>query len=357
MNKSCIPFGKIIQHVCYCVVIVIILSSCKTTSSFNFQGLEAPSILLPSDVKTIGFVDRNMNFNIDTISGYYRLNDLVLRDTSDYDTIMADNCYLGLEENLSELIAIDSVNKVRLPKRQFTGERTYDPLKWEVVDSICEKTGSDILISLEDLQIFNRYSVVSGETSYGITDINYFAVWRIYDPLYEKYIDERAIVDSLYTDVESYSYRTIVEELLPKRNDIMRDVSYDIGNNYAKLLSPEWINMSREYFVAGDKRFAVAEYYMEVGDWDKSIDVYKQVTNESDPKIAARACYNLAIAYEQKDDYKVAEEWLAKSISNYKKLSSLPGEFELVKAYAISLSKRTENNEKLDLFFGKEQKN
>jgi len=356
MNKYYTSFEKIIKHVAYYMVFLFILSSCQTTATFTFQGLQAPAVILPSDVRTIGFVDRNLNFNIDSISKYYRLNDLVLKDSINYDTVLADNCYLGLKENMSDLVAIDTINMLRLPHQQFTGKRSYFPLTWDKVDSLCKQTGSDILICLEDLQVFNKYTVVSEETVYGLTDINYFVVWRIYDPLLQKNEDERAIVDSLFTEVESYSYKAVVEELLPKRKDIMRDVSYDIGSNYAKLLSPQWIDMTRNYFVVGDKRFAIAEYYLQNRNWDKTIDVWQQIVKDSDTKLAARVSYNLAVAFEQKEDFKTANEWILKSISNYKKLKTLPKEFEIVKAYAISLSDRTKNNEKLDLFFGKEQK-
>ena len=84
------------------VTSLFLLSSCQTFSLYSFQGLNAPKILIPADVKTIGFVDRNTSFKIDTVSQYYLLNSNLITDTTDYSTDISTNCYFGFTENLSE---------------------------------------------------------------------------------------------------------------------------------------------------------------------------------------------------------------------------------------------------------------
>ncbi|PKQ66913.1 hypothetical protein BZG01_08915 [Labilibaculum manganireducens] len=334
------------------VTSLFLLSSCQTLSLYSFQGLNAPKILIPADVKTIGFVDRNTSFKIDTVSQYYLINSTLLTDTTDYSTDISTNCYLGFTENLSEYLAMDSIPFIQLDKKEISGDRDYTPMKWELVDSICESNGSDILICLEDVQLYNKYTVFEDILNYGITDANYFAVWRIYDPLKQTYLDEQIVIDSLFSEVTSPSYNRLIEEKLPKRKDLFKDVSYEIGNQYADMLAPKWIDITRKYFASGDDRLAISKYYIDQGDWETPISLWTEISDEKDDKLAGRASYNLAVAYEIKEDYVQANRWIRKSIFHYKTLKSLPSEFKLVTAYTLELLERTKNKEKLDLFFG-----
>ncbi|PKQ61597.1 hypothetical protein BZG02_15535 [Labilibaculum filiforme] len=319
---------------------------------YSFQGLSAPEVVIPADVKTICFVDRNTSFKLDTVSQYYLLNNTVLKDTTDYTASTASNCYLGFIENLSEYLLMDSIPFIRLDKKEMPGKRRYDPMKWEQVDSICASNGSDILICLEDIQLYNKYTIIEDVLHYGITDVNYFAVWRIYDPLNKTHLNEKMQIDSLFTEVSASSYNQLLIDKLPKRGEIFKDVSYQIGNQYADLLAPKWIDISRKYFASGDDRLAISKYYINQEDWETPISLWTEISNEDDNKLAGRACFNLAVAYELKGDFDQANHWIRKSIFHYKKLKSLPSEFKLVEKYTLQLLERTKNNKMLNLFFG-----
>ncbi len=339
------------------VTSLFLLSSCQTLSLYSFQGLNAPDVIIPSDVKTIGFVDRNTSFNIDSVNQYYYFNrslisSNLLVDTTDYNTDISISCYNGFTENLSEYLAMDSIPFIQLEKKEMQGDRDYKPMQWELVDSICASTGSDVLICLEDIQLYNKYTVFEDVLNYGITDVNYFAIWRIYDPLNKTYLDEKIVIDSLFSEVTSPSYKKLIEQELPKRKDLFKDVSYQIGNQYADKLAPKWLDITRKYFASGDDRLVISKYYIDRGDWESPIILWTEISNEDDLKLAGRACYNLAVAYEIKEDFITANQWIRKSIFHYKNLKSLPSEFKLVTQYTLELIERTKNKEKLDRFFG-----
>lgn len=352
MNKHSSVVIASMKRIFSIVASLVLLSACQTFSVYSFQGLNAPSVIIPADVKTIGFVDRNTSFKIDTVSQYYFVNKELLNDTTDYSTDITTNCYLGFTENLSEYLVMDSIPFIQLDKKEMLGDRDYQPMKWELVDSICEKTGSDILICLEDMQLYNKYTVFEDVLFYGVTDANYFAVWRIYDPLNKIYVDEQVQIDSLFSEVTASSYSQLLSEEFPKRRELFKDVSYQVGNQYADLLSPKWIDITRKYFVAGDDRLATSKYYIDQEDWDTAISLWTEISNEGNDKLAGKACFNLAVAYEIKGDFTQANYWIRNSIFHYKTLKSLPSEFKIVTNYTLELMKRTENKKKLDLFFG-----
>ena len=334
------------------IFLIFILSSCQTTALFQFESLKAPKIIIPPDVKTFGFVDRNTSFDIDSVSNYYKMNDIITIDSSNYDSIRSLNCYLGLRENLSEYLGADSIPFIKLPHKHFTGDRVYKPMEWTQVDSICESTGSDVLVCLEDILIFNEYKIISEEENWGITDIKYYSVWRIYDPLLQKLHDERILMDSLYSEVSSSSYQRLVEEKLPSRKEISAEVAYEIGRKYANLISPQWTNITREYFIGGDQDFILARYYLENDNLEQSIAIWEKLVESNDLKISARAAYNLAMAYELKNDFEQANHWMRKSVTQYRKMKKEPSEFKKVKKYFKQLTQRTQNNFLLDKFFG-----
>lgn len=352
MNNCKSTLYLTINRLLIIVFSLFLLASCTTLSIYSFQGLKAPGVIIPDDVKTMAFVDRNTSFKIDSVSQLYLMNTNLLTDTTDYNTVFSKNCYLGFTENLSEYLVVDSMPFIQLEKKEMKGNRDYKPMKWELVDSICESTGSDVLICLEDIQLFNKYSVIEDVIFYGITDVNYYAVWRIYDPLNQTYLDEQIVLDSLFTEVTSPSYNRLIEQELPKRKELFTDVSYQIGNQYSDLLAPKWIDISRKYFVSGDDRLAISKYYIDRGDWETPITLWTEISNEDDGKLAGRACYNLAVASEVKGDFVMANQWIRKSIFYYKQLKSLPSEFKFVKEYTLELIQRSKNKEKLDLFFG-----
>lgn len=336
-------------------VLPILFAGCQTMALYNFEGLKAPQVIIPPDVKTIGFVDRNLSFDSDTLSDYYKLNLITYKDTASYDEIRALNCHLGFSENISEYFSLDSVSYIRLPEQHISGERKYDPVSWEQIDSICNETGSDILVCLEDLQIFNEFETILGEESWGITDVKYFVVWRIYDPLLKKYHDTRIIADSLYTEVSAYSYDRLMKEKMPSRQKINADVSYEIGRNYADLISPQWVSFTRKYFIAGHQDFSLASYYLNNNSIDQAMEVWKKHVESDDKKLAGRASYNLALAYELKEEFQEASHWARRAIKKYQELEKEPKEFKFIKEYYKELISRMQNDYLLDKFFGKEK--
>lgn len=335
-------------------IMPIFLVSCQTMALYEFESLDAPKVIIPPDVKTIGFVDRNLSFSIDTLSNYYKMNSLVIKDTNNYDKIRGINSYLGFSENVSGYYSLDSVAFTHLPNKYINGARDYTPMPWTQVDSICESTGSDILVSLEDLQIYNQYETFNnnGEEYWGITDIKFYVVWRIYDPLLKKFHDERAATDSLYSEVESFSYDKLIQEKLPTREEINAEVAYEVGKRYADLISPEWNTYLRKFFVAGHQDFTLAHYYLMNDDLNQAISLWERHTESENIKLAGRACHNLVMAYELQGDYRNANNWMKKAIATYRSMDKAPSEFKYVKEYFKELTLRTQNNYLLDKFFG-----
>jgi len=338
-------------------VLVLLMSACKTTSVVRFQAIEAPKVILPPDVNQLAFVDRNLHFPSDSVIHYYSLAGAPIKDSIDHTQDMSLNCYWGFIENLSEFWSQDSVPFIRLPRKKTTDTiRHYELLNWETVDSLCQASQSDVLVVLEDIQAFNKHEIVQDEIYWAFTEVDYYGKWRIYDPLYQKIYDDRFIVDSLFMESSNWSFDKLVSEKLPRREQMLNDAAYELGRNYVDLISPRWIDVSRKYFVSGDKRLSAALYYMNREEFDNAINIWKSMIGEDNLKLAGRAAYNLAVVHEMKGDLKNAQGWIRKAIYLYKKMKNRPDEYKEVEAYTLILNARWINGKKIKRFFGDEEK-
>jgi len=340
------------------LVLVLLMSACKTTSVVQFQTLEAPKVVLPSDVNRIAIVDRNQHFPSDSVEHYYLVTSVPVKDSIDHTLNMSLNCYWGFIENLSEFWPQDSIPFIRLPQKMMSDTtRHFTPLSWETVDSICQVSQSDVLVVLEDIQAFNKHEVIQGDELYwAMTEIYYLGKWRIYDPVYKTLYDDRIMVDSLFLESSDPSFNKLVNEKLPGREQMLNDAAYELGRSYVDLISPRWIDVSRNYFISGDKRLSAALYYMNREEFDNAINIWKGMMGEDNLKLAGRAAYNLAVVHEMKGDLKNAQGWIRKANYLYKKMKNRPGEYKEVEAYTLILNARWLNGKKIKRFFGDEEK-
>ena len=337
------------------LLFVTIVPACKTISSVQFQALEAPQIILPLDLTRIAFVDRNQYFPADSIVHYYSVTDVSFKDSIDITQNMSLNCYQGFVDNLSEYWVQDSIPFVRLPLKIMPDTtRYFTPLSWEIVNNICTETQTDALVVLEDIQVFNNHSIEEADEFWALTEIYYSGIWRIYDPLYKKIYDDRLMVDSLFLESSDSNLDRLVNEKLLGREQILNDASYILGESYVELISPKWIDISRDYFVSGDKRLSMALYFMEKNDFDSAINMWKSLTQETDMKLAGRAAYNLAVVHEMKGDLKSARGWIRKAIYFYKNIKNRPSEYKEIEAYTLILNTRWINGQKIKRFFGED---
>ena len=93
--------------------------------------------------------------------------------------------------------------------------------------------------------------------------------------------------------------------------------------------------------------FEAAEKYLQKNDWDNAILLWKRYADDKNGRMAINARYNLALAYEMKDDIDTAWKWLtaAKQIAmQYHSKENL----KMITKYQNILVKRQEQIERLN---------
>ena len=238
----------------------------------------------------------------------------------------AEFCIDGLINMLgnSERFTLKNTDGIEL---KGTGTASFPiPLEWDIVQSLCDPYDADALIVLATFDSDSRSYVGNPVTrtrkkkGVKVKTLRYPAYreitiesgWRIYDLKNKKIIDENKFTEYKEFSAWANSPKEAQMSLLSQGSAI-RESGVFAGKQYGFRISPIWIKARRTYFKGKHDDLKLAKQYVEKGDWDSAITIWKDLVNSADEKIARRSAYNMAIASEIKDGLDAAIEWAKKA--------------------------------------------
>ncbi|HKI89478.1 MAG TPA: DUF6340 family protein, partial [Draconibacterium sp.] len=268
-------------------------------------------VTIPSNAKNVVLIYRNFKYPGDTLQNYYK-DDYRLkkaRVNGNLDSILVKTCLTELAKNFKEK---NTFNQVKiLPYNLFN--RHTNPklpeLQFNVIKKITSSTNSDLLISLETYSyFFSEYS--QNYDTPPSNEVITAAVWAVYDPVAEHLIERKALIDTVYWNGYDDQGNYQRGYKLPPRETALKIASQLVGENYAKRFFASWQTVNRMYVVPPLPDFSEAANFVDQGKWDNAIQLWKKYTSDKNGKLAISARYNLALAYEMKDDFDMALRWL-----------------------------------------------
>ena len=236
-----------------------------------------------------------------------------------------------------------------------TGTMFPPALGWDTIAKLCAKNNAQALIALEtydsDCFITHENGQVTVNNQFGIPipNVHLFVTQRINVKLGFRIYDlkSRTILDQ-YTygyhrtfNSEASSIGEIMNGVL-NRQEAINKTCYDAGIYLSKRITPAWFNESRAMYVKrGSSFMARGGRQAMVGNWKEAMENWKQVlaTNPK-RKLAGRASYNLALAYEMSGDLNAAQDWISKSYGDYNNKRAL--------YYQNTINRRFAENSRLD---------
>ncbi|PVX52479.1 hypothetical protein C7377_0797 [Balneicella halophila] len=331
-----------------CVFLLISITLAFPAGVLTYEILRPASDPLPKDVKTLAFVYRNYNFKADSITHFYKYNDETFVDNEDYTKLIAESAYWGFRATVEEHYSLDTIPFVMLDETEGDSLRTIPPLTWDKVNLICAENKSDVLVSLDDITIFNNYETwFDGEKYNGVADISSFHRWTVYDPLTEVYLFEEAELDSLQAFETDYYLEQLVKSRLPHREEIMKVVAFSIGEALGKKLAPYWETVYREYYDSGTREMREAAKKVREEKWDEALQIWAEIQTNAPDKHKARAAFNMAIVHERLGLLTQALIDIQVSINFYKNIKKLEKERELAETLKEVLQRRKSEVEQL----------
>jgi hypothetical protein len=289
MKKQFYSFGIVL-------LTLALFQSCMETTYLNVR--HAAQISIPADLDSVLVINKT---KVEKGNGKQVLNVLeglvtgepILGDKYGSKSAVKNMQKLVIESDRMDLIHNDIIN---LGLKDISGDT---PIKSDIIDSICGEYGADGLIALELFDSDSYYSSNSAEVR---------TQWRVYYPNERKIIDEFIV----YSGANDHSFSSFVPAAY---SSISKAGAYG-AQLYFNRIVPSFTREVRYYYTKGSYEMKAAKKSARKGDWDQAI-YYWEVETESqtNEKIRGKAAYNLALAYEIKDDFDKALEWIDVSVA------------------------------------------
>lgn len=308
------------------VAISIIFNSCST-SSLSVRVLVPAEITVPSHIKKIAVINRSLPAKDQQVNNI--VEGILTGEGIQVDREASYKCLDGMYNVIANSPRYEIVIPQNLDLRG-TGTSVFPaPLDWATVKDICKDNGADALVSLEtfDSNSSLRYdskektkTVNNQSVKYiehiALFDINIEAGWRIYDLERQQVVDQNKFIDGQgwkgVGDDKDKAFKN-----LPQKRACVKDAGYFAGQQYAYRISPVWVWVPRLYFSKGNDDFKDAKYKVRAKEWERAAEIWQRYVGDADPKIAGRACYNLALANEVFGELEHALDWAQKAYSDY----------------------------------------
>ena len=301
--------------------IIVVCYSCSSTNLMSLTVTEPAPVSLPPAAKSAAVVNRSLAADDSrTVDAIHRTLSL---ETTELQGEGAVASLTGLTDALIRSNRFAAVKAPRNLDLRSYGAGVFPVyLSWDTVEKICRENQADVLFSLElfdagtkvGLNIVNGLNPASLAQGPNV-NTKVKTGWRIYDPSTRTILDQYVISRDL--NFQGPGLLATGSRLLGQKEAVIKAGNH-AGEDYASRIIPYSIRVSRFYYVRGDGSFIVAKRMAQAGDWDEAAKLWQQATNSPSPKIAGRACYNMAIISEINGDLNGALQWAKKAYEVYR---------------------------------------
>jgi len=254
-------------------------------------------------------------------------------DSFALNNIAQKKLFEGVKDVLysSELTdTVTIVQKIREDKDTLNFDIELKSMNWDTIGAISERNRSDVVISLDGLNITHVYSAKSayGFGAYfdallyriGNLKIYLSALFRVYDPEKKHLIEKYFYRDTIYWESEGTSLNSAIRNL-PSKENAISEAAYWSGFYYGERFIPKWEDVDRFYFTRGHPKLREATVLVKNDKWMDAAKIWKVMAYGPDKKAASRAALNMALVSEMNDNLYAALNWAKKSYSLDKKES------------------------------------
>ncbi|MQY79262.1 MAG: hypothetical protein GH151_08750 [Bacteroidetes bacterium] len=306
------------------------LISCST-SKIVIDIPRPSDIDIPEKIKKLALVKYRLRDDTTYVTNVIR--EMISGEGAMVEKVAIDNAMNGFWGKMKEYSRFTITGLEERLVDHKTESGFPEPLPWQEIKEICEKSNSDALVSLESFRAstsvnYSFYSkskkkVEEGQLRTVVYDIREQVVhvgqllaevelgWRFYYPAESKILFMKTIQDSTIREVKANSKKE-AERKLPGKKNAIEEVSFMAGEQFAQLLNPGYTTVERRYFPKGNDDFKMAKTYVFQRYWDKAAELWERNLNNPNPRIASAAKYNMAMINEMKGKMENALE-LAKT--------------------------------------------
>ena len=301
------------------------LASCSATKDYTLSALEPASVDLANSITKIGIINES---NTSKKSEYHTRIEQIL--SAKNHQLQRDGIEAAISGLFDELVKDQRFDTVQLINTEVNNSKelgdTADTISWDAIKEICDANGVDAIFSLayyeadtqvsvkkkkiEEQNMLRQYVKVQGHEITLETLIE--NGWRIYDPYNQKVLDELIFNDQITSTGTGTNEIDALYDISDRRETVL-DQSKNAGSSYGLRLLPQEQEVVRDYFVRGSQKLVEAKKLAAEDNWQAAAALWEQEVANENPKIKAKACYNMAFHSEMNGKYEEAMEWIVKA--------------------------------------------
>jgi hypothetical protein len=306
--------------------------SCVSVSTIKIQVLEPASDPLVPQIEKIVILNRTV------VTGPEELNDTALMAIYDLYNRTTTEMVFALADILNESPGIGFIDSSRILELQVTIENEIPPgINADFIRLLCDSLDATAVVSVE------IFSLEVGYTGLQISRLdfdiaaNIAALWRIYKM-------PEGVMSREHPWLDTLMWRSDIISDLPSFTEIAMEAAYFSALNFARRISPYWLENDRKYFSRGDKTLRKAARYIRDSKFEEAKTTYELLLDHRNKNKSAAASFNLALIYEIEGDFRLAHSYAGKSLASRNHPS--------ISAYIDILEERIEKSEELDRQLG-----
>jgi len=333
------------------LLLLLIIVSCSTTRNVDIKTMGPAPVSLSNTIKRVGIIGGKVHLS--EAKEQTGLNQLISRENEQL-AIKARNAAInGLYNQLASDRRFDTIILMEdIVQNEDDLNIQGDYLNWGTVEALCQKYKVDAIFSMAyydsdtrvslkktTMEQLNLLRVKEKVAAHQITlETLIENGWRIYDPSNKLLIDEFTFNNQIVSTAKGLDPYEALQAIEDRAKNIVEQ-SKQTGSSYGARLQPYEHSITRAYYVKCTPVFEQAEIYTSSGDWESAADLWKKETENADPKISSKACYNLAILNERNNNLTAAMDWAIRAYSQYQS--------KIIEAYIEALKDRQQQNELL----------
>ena len=312
-------------QIVFTLACLILIASCKTT--VHMSVLKPAYINVPKEINNLAVINRYK-----PEKGKVWIN--VVEGALTGEEIFADKA--GAEHAVTALangLRNSPKFKVTVPPIELEGTGTGvfpPPLSSTKIAELCKDYTADAIITLESLDSDTKISVVPCEVNKkneagqtikvpafkAVKEMHITVGWRFYSCKTLTIIDEARLSKTKawenIRDTEDAATANLIHS-----KDAICSIGDEAGGLYAARIAPTWIRVNRYFYSKGSDNMKIAKRKADAGDWEGAAETWNKVIGSPDGKLAAKACYSMALVSEVFGELQTALDWAQKAYITY----------------------------------------